>query len=647
MKKNSLADYLACTLFKILGPFIRGLPLNLSFALGRRLGDALYYFDLKHKAVAYANIKRAFAGKLVPSYLASLTRSFYQSFGQSIIEVFLIPIIDRDYIAKNITVEGLEKVLGALKKGKGAVLITVHAGSWELSNIITANLGFPFSMFIREQGLEQLNKLLNSYRKQKGCRIISRHGGVKEVIAALNNNEAVGMTVDQGGNSGVMVDFFGKPASMPRGAIKLALKHNAALIPIFFKRIKGPKIKVWAEEEIVLSRSKNEDDDIKINLEKVTAIFEKLILDNPKEYLWTYKIWKRSQARDVLIISDGKAGHLHQSEAVGKLVRKVLAERNIEARINKAEAVFRNKLSSFLFGIFVFFSGRYSCQGCLFCLKYFLTPDSFRRLSSVSCDIIITAGSSLAGVNLLLSRENLSKSIVIMRPSYFGLKRFSLVIAPSHDRLKKRKNLVITDASINLIDEESLVKSSKTLAANEGLKEGAFYIGILIGGDSKGFKLPLNHVSLVIEELKNLSESLDANLLITTSRRTTGEIEEMIKYKLNGYRRSKLMVIANEDNIPNVVEGILGLSSIVVLSPESISMISEAVNSKKYVFVFKSLGLSTKHKKFLDYLSGKGYIYMAESNELGKRINEVWSRKPSVPSLKDNDLVKEYLYKIL
>ncbi len=179
--KNFLTDYLAYILFKALGPLIRSLPLSFSFALGRRLGDALYYFDLKHKATAYANIKRAFGTSLTSGYLSCLTRDFYRTFGQSIIEVFLIPIIDRNYIEQHITIEGEERVFNALKKGKGAILMAVHAGSWELSNIITANLGFPFSMFIREQGPARLNQLLNNYRKAKGCRIISREGGLKRL----------------------------------------------------------------------------------------------------------------------------------------------------------------------------------------------------------------------------------------------------------------------------------------------------------------------------------------------------------------------------------------------------------------------------------------------------------------------------------
>jgi len=645
--KNFLTDYLAYILFKALGPLIRSLPLSFSFALGRRLGDALYYFDPKHKAMAYANIKRAFGTGLTSGYLSCLTRDFYRTFGQSIIEVFLIPIIDRNYIEQYITIEGEERVLNALKKGKGAILMAVHAGSWELSNIITANLGFPFSMFIREQGPARLNQLLNNYRKAKGCRIISREEGLREVITALNNNEAVGMTVDQGGSSGIMVDFFGRSASMPKGAVKLALRYNAALIPIFFKRIGGPKIKVWAGEEIALSRSQNEDEDIKANLQRVVAIFERFISDNPKEYLWTYKIWKRSQMSSILIISDGKAGHLHQSEAAGMLAQRVLAEKKIKAEIKEVEAVFKNKASRFILGFCILFFGKYSCQGCLSCLKNSLTPNSYGKISSASPDIIITAGSSLAGLNLLLSRENLSKSITVMRPSYFGIKRFNLVIAPRHDRLKKRKNLVITDASLNLIDEGSLARASKTLALKKSLKEDGFYIGLLIGGDSKGFRLSLSQVSIVIEELKKLSEELDAQLLITTSRRTSERIGLAIKNGLSGYSRLKLMVIANEDNIPDAMAGILGLSSIIVSTPESISMISEAVNSKKYVFIFNAPGLSLKHKSFLNYLSKKGYIHISESAGLAGRIKDIWQEKPLLPALKDNDLVKEYLNRIL
>ncbi|MFA5436948.1 MAG: ELM1/GtrOC1 family putative glycosyltransferase [Candidatus Omnitrophota bacterium] len=635
MKNSFLIDYLGCILFKVFGPLFRAMPLSLSFFLGRRLGDFFYYFDSKHKAIAYANIKKVFGFSMSSSGLSRLTRDFYQSFGQSIIEVFLIPLINQNYIDKYITIEGKDKVSEAFKKKKGVILVSVHAGSWELANIISSNLGFPFSMFIRQQGLPRLNELLNDYRKQKGCRIISREGGLKEAIKALNNNEAIGMTVDQGGSAGLLIDFFGLPASIPKGAVKLALRHEAVLIPIFFARVNGPKIKVWAGEEVSLSASEDEGVDIRDNLRKIIAIFEDFIFNNPKEYLWTYKIWKHSNKKKILILSDGRAGHLHQSEAVAREAQRVLARRNIQSEIEKVEVSFRNNFRRIFLNLFPV------------CLSKSLSLDSFRAVSNISADIIISAGSSLSGVNFLLSRENLSKSIVIMRPAFLGPKKFSLAIVPRHDLPAKRKNVVVTDAALSLIDEEFLDIESKKLAASKGLNKDRLYIAVLVGGNSKRFKLSSNSIVKLMAQLKSLSLSLNAEILLTTSRRTPKEVEEIIKRELEGFYAVKLMVIANETNIPEAIGGILGLSSIVISTPESISMVSEAVNSRKYVFIFDAPGLSLKHKRFLKYLTERKYIYRDEIDNLGNRIKDIWATKPVLPSLSDTQLLNQALNKIL
>ena len=133
MKKNSLIDYLACILFKILGPLIRALPLSLSFYLGRRLGDIFYILDPKHRSIAYVNIKRAFYGRSLAPCLKRLTREIYQAFGQSLIEIFLIPKIDKKYIDRFITIGGLDNVLNAFKKKKRGY--PCRCARWELGVI--------------------------------------------------------------------------------------------------------------------------------------------------------------------------------------------------------------------------------------------------------------------------------------------------------------------------------------------------------------------------------------------------------------------------------------------------------------------------------------------------------------------------------
>jgi KDO2-lipid IV(A) lauroyltransferase len=644
MKNSFLADYLGCILFRTLGPILRALPVESALFLGRRVGDCFYYVDLKHRARAYINIKFALGQKLSPRELSRLTKAFYQSFGQSIIEVFLIPSVDRNYIDKYIKLEGAEHVSDALKKGKGAILVGVHAGSWELSNVISASLGFPFVLFVKDQKFPRLNRLLNTYRRNKGCRIITRDEGIRGLIGALRDNQAIGMVVDQGGKGGILVDFFGRTASMPTGAIKLALRYNAALIPIFFSRARGPEIKVWAGNEIVMDKTGDEIRDVKENLQRVTSVFEDFIRHNPKEYLWTYGIWKYSDQKNIVILSDNKTGHLRQSEAVSKIAQDLLSEKNVKTQVNIVEVEFKNKLARVLFNILASFSGKY---GCLSLLKKFLTDKTYGILKLLNPDIVISAGSTVAGVNYFLSRENLSKSIVIMRPVPLGTDKFNLAIIQRHDHPRKRKNILAVEGALNLIDDKYLAKESEALVKSKGLNRESLYIGLLIGGESKAFRLSSELIRKLIYEVKSLSESLDAEILVTTSRRTSLEVENIIKDGFNGYPRVKLLIIANEKNIPEAVGGILGLSRIVISSPESISMISEAVNSKKYVFVFNAPNLSPKHKDFLRRFAKNKYIRLVEAKDLSGSVKSVWRDKPAVPCLWDDCLVGEALKKIL
>ena len=643
-----MLDYLACILFRVLGAFLRCLPLGLSLFLGRRLGDCFYYFDLRHKARSYANIKIALGSELSIKSIAKTTRDFYQSFGQSIIEIFLIPKVSRKYLEKYLTVQGVENIHNGLKRGKGVILLSVHAGSWELSNIICANFGVPFVLFVRGQRrFPRLSELLNRYRREKGCKIITREGGIKQLIDALKSNSAVGITLDQGGKGGRLVDFFGRRASMSTGWIKLALKYDASVIPVYFTREAGPKIIIFVDKPLELINSNDAQRDVEENLKIAVKVFEGFIHNYPKEYLWTYKIWKYSDERNILILSDGKAGHLAQSESVAQLAVNLLKSRGIQAKVSVIEVKFKNEISRKALLLSSCLAGKYHCQGCLGCIKRFLREETFKMLGSFNPDMVISCGAGLAAVNFIVARENLSKSIVLMRPSILSMKRFDLVIMPGHDHPPEKRNVVAIEGALNLVDEGYLREQSIKLARFFNLDTNSPYVGLLIGGNSKKFVFDKELVAKVIKEVKAAAEEVNADILLTTSRRTSVEIQDLIKREFKNYNRAKLVIIANESNFPAAVGGILGLSKIVIASPESISMISEAANSGKPVLVFKAQGLNGKHREFLDNFSRKKYIYLTGVDSLAQTIKNVWQDKLAVNTLTDNSLVSRALQNLL
>ncbi len=638
MSKDSIIDYASFILFKAFSFFLRRLPCEFTLFLGKRLGDLFYFLDAKHKAVAYSNIKTALGGQIPPSGLSRITRKFYQDFGQTLAEVFIFPSVDKKYLDKYITIEGLDNIAGGFKRGKGVILAVVHEGSWEMSNLVSANLGYPFNILIREQPrFERMNKLLNSYRSQKGTKLIQTESQTKKLIETLKKNEAVAMTVDQGGSDGVLVKFFGKDASMSTGAIKLSLRYGAAIIPVFSTRIKGPYIKFKVEPPFEIKKSGDSQKDVQENLQRLIAIYEKHIVACPKEYLWTYKIWKYTPEKNILILSDGKAGHLRQAQATAKIAEKYLKDKGMKVNTGIVEVKFNNKFSRTALAL---------SQGCLWCFRKFLVKGTYDSLVKIKPDLVISCGSSVAPVNFILSRENLAKSIVIMRPSVLSTKKFNLVIMEKHDMPLKRKNLVITEGALNLVDDDYLDSNGQALKSRVQLSR-KFVLGLLLGGDTKDFKLSLDSMREIIGQIKDALEKIDGEVLITTSRRTPAEVECLLKEEFTNYPRCKLLIIANEKNIPEAVGGILALSHLVVVSPESISMISEAVNSKKYVLVFKTNKLSPKHERFLGHFAGNKYIYLARPDEVNKKVNDIWRDKPQTHSLKDNILVAQAIGKVL
>lgn len=653
MSKDSITDYLGFTVIKFIGPLIRILPLGFGLFLGRSFGRLFYSFSPKHRAVVYSNIKKAFGERLAPFEIKKVTRDFFLNFGQNLVEVFFIPIIDKDYLSKYVSVNGLFHIEEAFKGGKGVIILPIHEGSWEIANMFCANVfGAAYNMVVQDQRHPRLNNLLNAYRLRTGCKLIENKGQVRHLIEALKNNEAVSITVDQGGKDGVRVEFFGKDASMSSGAIKIALKYGAAIIPVFAHRVKGSYIHIDIRPPFKLIDTKNIEKDIQDNLENIARIFEEYVYQYPKEYLWLYKIWKYSQKRNILILSDQKAGHLRQSEALSELVRKYFSRKNISVNIDTVEVEFKKQFGRQAVALSSLLAGKRHCRGCTWCLKKFLSQDTYNKLIIRKPDIIISCGASLAPVNYILAGENSAKSFVIMRPSMPGIDKFDLAIIPQHDKPKPNENIVVTTAALNLVDDRYLLKSQELLSAyfkrsGVSIDEKKIVLGVLWGGDTKNFSISEEALTAITQNLNDFITKHNAELMLTTSRRTSRGNESLIKEAFSKNDYCKLLIIANEFNMPEAVGGILAFSKILLVSPESISMISEALSSRKYVVVLDLEGLGRKHRSFLSSLASSGYIYLAKPQNLIFTLEGILKSNPEIKILDDNRAIIEKLSRII
>ena len=658
-KTNSLIESVAYYAIRGIAGVLRRLPVNMALAFGRGVAWIMFYVDRRHKAMAYANITKAVGQDKSPRDLRRITYGLYETIGMNLVELFRLKDMTRELYDQFVEIEGVEHVRKAVEAGNGCILLAMHMGNWELANIYCALHDIPYKVLVRRQpGFERLNDLLNSYRSCNGTVVIKRGGGTRELIKSLKENQVIAMVVDQGGRQGVRVPFFGRKASMSSGAIRIAMKMKVPIIVSVMTRKDGPYHHIKAHKRLDLVDTGNPDKDIEENLRRAVRIFEDHARKYPHEYVWTYKVWKYSDQTSITILSDGRTGHIRQSQAVAKWTQQALEERKIGSKVDICEIRYRSKKHRTWFALLYQVWGWYFLYGRHEILKKFLTDDSYERFNQVRSDYIISCGTGMAPLNHLLSRNLQAKSIAICKPGLMHTKHFDIVFLPQHDVVSDEyisEKVKIIRGAPNLITPDYLSEQKDLLLKRfSHLKTKVrFKIGLLIGGDAKGMYVGEDQIRLILRQIKEAQKAIDADLLVTTSRRTPAFIDQLLVRKLRKDPRCPLLVLPNREEVPEAVGGIMALCDLLIVSGDSISMVSEAASSGKKTIVFFPktqeviLHAGNKHWKFIHKLNDQGYILASQAKDVGRSIFDIVKQKINTRPLDDNKTIHKAVRKII
>ncbi len=648
-----MLDYVLSLIARFFNLFLSALPIGAALGIGRFFGAIAYFVNYKRAKVAYANMRAAFAGEKEPAEIRRLVKSLYGNFGQTLVEIVRMPSIDKSYMEKYIKVEGFDKIKQTLEKWHGVIFLTGHFGNWELCSIASALRGYPIFVLAREQKMARLNNLLNMARESKGCKVIKKGMAAREIYEHLKNNGIVGILSDQdAGKKGVFINFFGRPTSSPRGAFALARKTGALIIPAFAVRTGGPYHTIFLESPIEVSNDDNSDHSEFKSMQKFASLLESYIRKTPEQWLWLHKRWKSTPLRKVVILSDGKKGHLNQSLSVFGKIKESRCEfgcNDIDTEQKIIEIRYKSGLKRLLLTV----SAPLLSNFCLLrmkLLKYCLENGSYDEIKSAYADIVISCGSGTAAANILIARENCAKNVIVMRPSLLSPRNFDIVIMPEHDRPPRGENVVKTIGMPNTITPKKMESDLKALEEAAELNSGK-NIALFIGGDNKNYSVDAPLIKNVAENVLAAARELGAGILVTTSRRTSGEVNGLLKAELGGNDLVKLLIIAGEQNPEWAVGGILGASSIAVVSGESTSMLSEAASSGRHVIAFrprrKPGGRGNKHEVFLKRLSSAGFIHISEPDSLKDDIIGLMESEEEPKKLNDNEKIYEAVKKIV
>lgn len=176
-----------------------------------------------------------------------------------------------------------------------------------------------------------------------------------------------------------------------------------------------------------------------------------------------------------------------------------------------------------------------------------------------SPNLILAAGSSTHRLLLALRRLNRAHTVVLMKPG-FPLRMVSAAIVPAHDGVPASRRVLLTEGVINTM----------TPLAQLTQKQEAL---VLIGG-------PTSHAvwddMAIVEQVQTLiAEHPGWRWTITNSRRTP----ESLTRQLDGLQSLHVSVVDHRRTHDTWLNHQFAASRAVWVTPESVSMVSEAATS--------------------------------------------------------------------
>ena len=268
-------------------------PLGILYWIAKRVADVHSFFDAKGRAAVEANLRVITGGKLDDKALKKAVKQTYYNFSLYLAEFFRTKKLDKEYFDSHVDVYGTENVDEALKLGRGAVVVSAHVGNWELGLNYFCTRGYPSYVIMGSHKNKKVNDLFLKPRLEAGARPIFTGNAIEEGHRALKEN---GILVVMGDRvttkGGVKRDFFGRPATLPKGPAKFALGAGAPMIPGFIVRRPDNTFSLTFEEPIYTDDLPDTEESVGALMDRYIRRFEIYISSDPSQYSVFYKIWK-------------------------------------------------------------------------------------------------------------------------------------------------------------------------------------------------------------------------------------------------------------------------------------------------------------------------------------------------------------------
>jgi lauroyl/myristoyl acyltransferase len=283
---------LTFNLYRLAGSLVPNIPPTIGYPVFSLIGGLVHRFNSNARANVRDNVRHVLGPDAPQARVNRLTRATFDYVAYNYYDLFRLPTLSSAQVEAMVRIEGWENVDTALSLRKGLVMTSAHFGNIEI--VLYAMLMRGVAITIPAERVEppELYDYLASLRMSKGLKLIPVDGPMLGLFRTLRRGGVAGIAGDRNVTAeGMIVDFFGAPARLPDGHVRLALRTGAPLILGFSRRLGQDAYEARFLPHFCIPEKGSEEEGLAAGMAYVVRGLEEAISAHPEQWVVTVPIW--------------------------------------------------------------------------------------------------------------------------------------------------------------------------------------------------------------------------------------------------------------------------------------------------------------------------------------------------------------------
>ncbi|MBT8042849.1 MAG: hypothetical protein KJN98_06735 [Pontiella sp.] len=282
--------------FRLTGVVIPLLPRTVITAMAHLTGTLAFHIGRRERTIGLANLDAVFGDTKTRAEKRAILKKTMRGFILTMSDIFWFSRHTEKRVRKY---QRFVPDSGPYFEDKAHIIITAHAGNWELIGLESGLRGLDVASVAATTKNESVDKLLIALRERTGQTIIPREGALRSLINRIRANGKAAFVLDQNTSEdegGIWVDFLGMPTPVSSAPAHLAYRTGTDIIFAFSQPISGGKYEAHTGQVITpppYDKTQDQDRIVRELTQQIMDIVSRQIRSHPESWLWSYKHWRR------------------------------------------------------------------------------------------------------------------------------------------------------------------------------------------------------------------------------------------------------------------------------------------------------------------------------------------------------------------